>query len=330
MNLKTAYLGIELKNPLIVSSCPLTSSVDGVKDLAAAGAGAVVVRSIFEEQIRAETEQMDEALAAYGTGAALDYLGADMGMRLGPEKYVDTIRAIRKAVTIPVIASINCIASANWVTFARKIEAAGADALELNVYDIPQSPDESSNAVEARHLALVQAVRAEVKLPITIKLSPYYTNTLAFARQLDRAGINGMVLFNRFIQPDIDIDNESLVYEVNLSREQDLLLPLRWVAILRDLVRRDIAISGGVHTCASVIKGLLAGANAVYLCSALYHNDNHGRVIGDMLTGLETWMSHKGHADITAFRGAMRERILGDADGFERAHYFKLLSSQHG
>jgi dihydroorotate dehydrogenase (fumarate) len=329
MNLKTSYLGLELKNPLMVSSCPLTSSVTGAVALQAAGAAAIVVRSIFEEQIRAETAQMDEALADYGTGAALDYLRADLGMRLGPEKYIDVIRAIRKAVTLPVIASINCISSDQWVTFARKIETAGADALELNVYDIPQSPDETSDAVEARHLALVQAIRAEVKLPVTVKLSPYYTHALAFTRKLDQLGVNGLVLFNRFLQPDIDIANERLRFEVNFSREQDLLLPLRWVAILRDHVRCDLAISGGMHSGDGLVKGLLAGANVAYCCSALYHNPDPRTVIGGMLDGLTAWMRSKGHADLSAFRGALRERVLGDGQGFERAHYFKVLSSHH-
>ncbi|MBM4164408.1 MAG: dihydroorotate dehydrogenase-like protein [Lentisphaerae bacterium] len=329
MNLKTSYLGLELKNPLIVSSCPLTSSVTGAVAIETAGAAAIVVRSIFEEQIRAETAQMDEALADYGTGAALDYLRADLGMRLGPETYIDGLRAIRKAVTIPVIASINCISPDQWVTFARKIETAGADALELNVYDIPQSPDETSDAVESRHLALVQAIRAEIKLPVTIKLSPYYTHALAFTRKLDRLGVNGLVLFNRFLQPDIDIATERLRFEVNFSREQDLRLPLRWVAILRDHLRCDIAISGGVHTSDGLAKGLLVGANVAYCCSALYHNPDTRAVVGGMLDGLTVWMRSHGYADLAAFRGTLRERVLGDGEGFERAHYVKVLSSSH-
>ncbi len=329
MNLKTSYLGIELKNPLIVSSCPLTSSVHGARDIEAAGAAALVVRSIFEEQIRAETAQMDDALADYGTGFALDYLNADLSMRLGPEKYVDAVRAIRKAVKIPVIASINCVSSDQWVTFARKIQTAGADALELNLYDIPQNTAETSDDVEARHLKLVQAIKTEVNLPVTIKLSPYYTHALAFTRKLDRLGVNGMVLFNRFLQPDIEIETGKLRYEVNFSREQDLRLPLRWVAILRDHLRCDMAISGGVHNAACVAKGVLAGANAAYMCSALYHNTDHAAVIGGMLTGLSEWMQRKGYSGIASFRGALREQVLGDGHGFERAHYFKIISSQH-
>lgn len=329
MDLKTSYLGLPLKNPLIVSSCPLTSSVEGVKDLEAAGAAAIVVHSIFEEQIRADTEQMNTDLADYGTGFALDYLRADLGMRLGPEKYIDEIRTIHKAAAIPVIASINCVSADQWVTFARKIERAGADALELNLYDIPQNTKETSNDVEARHLALVKAIRAEVKLPLTIKLSPYYTNLLAFICKLDRLGVNGIVLFNRFLQPDLNIETESLKYEVNYSREQDLRLPLRWVAILRDYVRCDIAISGGVHNAACVTKGVLAGANVAYFCSALYQNHDHRAVIGGMIDNLDAWMRRKNYADLAAFRGKQREQVLGDGEGFERAHYFKILAAQH-
>ena len=329
MDIHTSYLGLSLKNPLIVGSCPLTSSVESVKELEVAGAAAVVVRSIFEEQIRADTEQMNTDLADYGTGFALDYLRADLGMRLGPEKYVDEIHAIHKAVSIPVIASINCVSADQWVTFARKIERAGADALEVNLYDIPQNTNETSNDVEARHLALVKAIKAVVKLPITIKLSPYYTNLLSFVRKLDQLGINGVVLFNRFLQPDLNIETESLTYEVNYSREQDLRLPLRWVAILRDHVRCDIAISGGVHNAAGVTKGVLAGATVAYLCSALYQNDDHRAVIGGMIDTLAAWMQRKDYADLAAFRGKQREQVLGDGEGFERAHYFKLLSAQH-
>lgn len=328
MDLRTSYLGLPLKNPLIISSCPLTSTIHGVEKLQAAGAAAVVVRSIFEEQIRAETAQINDDLMAYGTGFALDYLRADLGMRLGPEKYLDEIRAIRKAVDIPVIASINCISPDQWVTFARKIEKAGASALELNLYDIPQNPRETSDAVEARHLALVKAIRAEVRLPLTIKLSPYYTNMLGFVRKLDQLGINGVVLFNRFLQPDIDINTETLRYEVNFSREQDLRLPLRWVAILRDHVRCDIAISGGVHNAAGVTKGVLAGANVAYLCSALYHNRDHQEVLGGIIDTIDGWMQRKGYADLAAFRSTQREQVLGDGKGFERAHYFKILSAQ--
>lgn len=328
MDLTTSYLGLKLKNPIIVSSSPLTASAEKAQTLEAAGVAAVVVNSIFEEQIRDETSQMDEALAADGSSEAYDYLRANIAMRLGPEKYVDDIRAIKETTSIPVIASINCISADNWVSFARKIEAAGADALELNLYDIPQDPNETSNAVEERHLKLVSAIRAEIDLPIAVKLSPYYTNLLNFAHRLDKIGINGIVMFNRFLQPDIDIESETLRHAANLSREQDLRLPLRWVAILRNHLRCDIAINSGIHNAEGVIKGMLAGANVAYLCSALYHNRDHAALINGIINNISGWMQRKNYPNLAAFHSKMCELSTDSCKGFERAHYVKILTSQ--
>ncbi len=324
-NLKTSFLGLELKNPIVVASSPLTSNARQAQALEAAGAGALVMRSIFEEQIRGEMTNAYDALADYGTAAAIDYLRADLPMQLGPEKYVNDLKEIRKVVKIPLIASINCLASDEWVRFARKLENAGADALELNIYDIP-THGETSDAVEARHVKLVAAIKAEVKLPVVVKLCPYYTALLNFATRLQALNIAGMVLFNRFLQPDIDIESESLKYGVNLSRPDDIRLALRWTAILRHAITCDIALGNGVHNAEGVIKALLAGANAAYICSVLYLTPREP-VIERMIADLATWMDRHGHADIAAFRGKLSETNFTDGDGFERIHYVKTLSA---
>lgn len=325
-NLKTTYLGLELKNPVVVASNPMTGDVQHARLLEAAGAGALVLRSVFEEQIRADMENAYDALADYGSAAAIDYLRADLPMRLGPEKYVDTLRDMRKAISLPLIASINCIASDQWVSFAKKLELAGADAIELNIYDIPTSPDMTSDSIEARHIELVKAVESEVKLPVVVKLCPYYTALMNFTARLQATGVAGVVLFNRFLQPDIDVETEELQYAVNFSRPDDIRLPLRWTAILRNMLTCDIALGGGVHDATGAIKALLAGANVVYICSALHLNP-HGRVIENLLAGLEAWMNRHGYADTAAFRGKLQDSDLTDGKGFERAHYVKILGS---
>lgn len=324
-NLSTTYLGLELKNPIIASSSPLTGTLSRARELEKAGVAAVVMRSVFEEQIRGEVAGMYEALEYGDTGVAYDYLRADLPMRLGPEKYVQDLKAMRNEMKIPIIASINCVNPDQWVVFARKLELAGADALELNVYDIPVDPSMSSEDVETRHLDLVRAIESEVKIPVTVKLSPYYSSPMTFARKLQALNIEGLVLFNRFLQPDIDIENEKIKYNVHFSHPDDLRLPLRWVAILRNAVQCDLALSSGVHDYTAVIKGLLAGANAIYLCSALFLQPRQ-TFIRAMLSEIEAWMDRKGYATINQFRSKLSETDLNDGKGFERAHYVRTLS----
>jgi dihydroorotate dehydrogenase (fumarate) len=271
---------------------------------------------------------MYAALEDAGTGVALDYLRADLPMRLGPERYIEDLRSLRRELKIPVIASVNCVNPDQWVAFARKLETAGADAIELNVYDIPVDPAMTSEDVEARHLDLVRAIEAEVSLPVAVKLSPYYSGLVAFARQLNALNVEGVVLFNRFLQPDIDIETETLKYGVHFSRAEDLRLPLRWVAILRDHLTCDVALSSGVHDATGVIKALLAGANVAYVCSALFLQPRPA-VVGGMLDGLAGWMDRKDYADLAAFRGKLRETELGDGSGFERAHYVRTLGGEN-
>ena len=324
-NLKTAYLGLELNNPLIVSSNPLTNNVEAVARLEQAGAAAVVMRSIFEEQIRSEVSDMYAALEGDTSGAAMEYLRADLPAQLGPETYLAKIADMRKRVKIPIIASVNCVEASKWVTYAKKIERAGADALELNLYHMPVDPNETSEKVEARRMALVRAVLSEVKLPVAVKLSQHYTTLLPFARLLDASGVKGLVLFNRFLQTDVDIEKETVFLATNYSSPKVLHSQLRWTAVLRDWVRGSLAVSGGIHSGDELVKALLVGADVGYICSVL-HVRHDFAVIGEILKGLSAWMDRKGYKALADFRGKLRDADLKDGCGFERSQYVKAAA----
>lgn len=303
MDLTTTYLGLTLKNPLVASACSLTGSPDGARKLEAAGCGALVTRSIFEEQLPGAAGADPAAIAAH----------------------LANLRAVRQAVAIPVIASFNCRAHGSWSVFAREVEATGVAALELNLYDIPENPDETSASIEARQLDLVRAVVAATRLPVSVKLSPYYTAFIPFCRGLDAAGAKGLVLFNRFMQPDINTETGHLRFNVNFSRSEDVRLPLRWTAILRETLKADLALSSGVHTADDAIQAILVGANAVCLCSVLYQRHD-ANPTGEILDGLKHWLARKGSTSLDAIRGQMRNTDFGGKAGFERAHYVKTLS----
>jgi dihydroorotate dehydrogenase (fumarate) len=321
-NLKTTYLGLELKNPLIASSSPLTNHPDSVERLEQAGVSAVVVKSIFEEQIRADVSDMYEALEGDASGSALEYLRADLPAQLGPEAYLENIQEMRRRVRIPIICSVNCVLPDQWVNYARKIEDAGADAIELNLYHMPVDPNETSAQVEARNAALVRAVTGVVDLPVAVKLSQHTTALMPFARTLEGAGAKGLVLFNRFLQTDVDIEREAMFYAPNYSTPSVLHEQLRWAAVLRDWVRCDLAVSGGIHSGAELAKALLVGANVGYVCSALLVRQDAG-VVREIVGGLEAWMARKGYAALADFRGKLRETNTQDGHGFERSQYVK-------
>lgn len=295
MDLTTTYLGLTLPNPLVAASCSLTGSPESARKIQNHGFAALVVRSIFEED-----------LSSIG------------------DAHLANLRAIREAVTIPVIASVNCRAHESWGVFARAIEDTGVAALELNLYDIPDDPSESSAQIEKRQLDLVRQVVVSTRLPVSVKLSPYYTALIPFCLGLQDAGAKGIVLFNRFMQPDINTETGHLRYNVNFSSSQELRLPLRWTAILRDLVAMDIALTGGVHTADDAIQAILVGANVICPCSVLYQQPE-GNPAGEILNGLKEWLARKGHQQVSELRGTMRNTGLGDRTGFERAHYMKTL-----
>ena len=325
-DLKTTYLGLPLKNPLVASSGPLTSTPESAERLEQAGIAAIVVKSIFEEQIRADVSDMYAALEGESSGFAMEYLRADLPAQHGPEKYLETLKEMRKRVKIPIISSVNCVEPAHWVNYARKIEDAGADALELNLYHMPVSPVETSEKVEARYAALVQAVMSVVKLPVSVKLSQHVTALMPFARVLDKTGMKGLVLFNRFLQTDVDIEKETTFFAPNYSTPAVLHEQLRWVAVLRDWVRCDLAISGGIHSGDDLVKSLLVGANVGCVCSALLIRRDFG-AIREILCGLEAWMARKGYDSLADFRGKLRETDLHDGHGFERSQYIKAATS---
>ncbi len=322
-DLSTTYMGLKLRNPVIAGSSTYTVNLDKVRVMAENGVGAVVLKSIFEEQIRADVAEMVDALERDSHAEAYEYLRADLPMRIGPEKYLDRIREIKTACDIPVIASVNCVTADRWVSYARKIQAAGADAIELNVYDIVDLEHMASDEIERRHVALAAAVVREVSIPVAVKLAPFYTSLPSFARRMDATGVRGLVLFNRFFQPDIDIETLALKPAISLSHPDDLRLPLRWTAILSGSLHADIALSGGVHGSDGVVKALLAGAAAVQVCSALYRHELS--FVRELLAGIEAWMDDHGFADIGAFRGRLR-REEGVESGFERAQYVRALA----
>ena len=305
MDTTTTYLGLKLKNPLVVGSCSLTSTPDGARKLEEKGIGALVVRSFFEDEI---------SDAAPGSTAA------------DPAAFLKNLGEIRNAVTIPVIASLNGRTPARSTMLARQIEDTGVSALELNLYDIPDSTAHTSASIESHQLELVSAVTAATKLPVTVKISPYYTALVGFCQQLEAHGAKGIVIFNRFMQPDINIETGHLRYNANFSHADDVRLPLRWTAILREHIHADIALSGGVHDANAVIQALLVGANVVTICSVLYlrHDANP---VGEILDDLKHWLARKGCQNIDEFRGSMRNTGLGGRAGFERAHYVRTLAA---
>ncbi len=321
--LATKYMGLNLLNPVIVGSSTLTITPEKVKALEQAGAGAVVLKSIFEEQIRADVDGVYEELDGAVHPEALAYLRADLPMRLGPKVYLERVRDIKAAVSIPVIASLNCTTRARWTAFAQDVERAGADALELNIYDIPDDPDTPGGEVERKHLDLVQAVKAAVGVPVAVKIGPFYSSLLDFTRRLSRFGADAIVMFNRFFQPDIDTDSLELKSKIALSRAEDILLPLRWVALVRNQVSCDLSLTGGVHDGNGVVKAILAGANTVQVCSVLY--EKGPSYIAAILDGLSQWMEKHNYNTISDFHARMSEKDLGDNKGFERAQYLKAF-----
>jgi len=295
MDLTSTYLGLPLKNPLVAPSCSLTGSPESARKIEASGFAALVARSIFEEDLAKIHDH-----------------------------HLENLRAIRAAVSIPVIASVNCRAHTSWGPFAREIESTGVAAIELNLYDIPEDPAETSAAIEARQLDLVRQVVSSTRLPVSVKLSPYYTALIPFCRSLQEAGVRGLVLFNRFMQPDINTETSHLRFNVNFSTSKDLRLPLRWIAILRDQLSIDLALTGGVHTADDAIQAILVGATVVCPCSVLYQRHD-ANPAGEILDGLKGWLARKGHQQVSEFRGSMRTQAFGDRTGFERTHYMKTL-----
>ncbi|MDX9754306.1 MAG: dihydroorotate dehydrogenase-like protein [bacterium] len=327
MDLSTTYLGLELKNPLVVSSSPLSREIDTVKQLEEKGAAAIVMWSLFEEQLQFEANELNHFLE-HGTESfaeAQSYFPAQEKFHVGPDSYLEHIQKLKASVDIPIIASLNGVSGGGWVDSAKKMQAAGADALELNVYYIPTDPKLSSLDVEDVYVNVLKSVKQNVSIPVAVKLSPYFTSVTAIANKLVSAGAEGLVLFNRFYQPDIDIDNLEVVPNLLLSTPQEMRLPLRWIALLKGRVNASLAATTGIYTAEDVIKMLMAGADVTMLCSALLRH-GVGRV-GEILTDLRTWMEDHEYDSINTMKGSMSQRSCPEPAAFERANYMKVLQS---
>lgn len=326
--LQTTYLGLTLKNPLVVSASPFSKNLDTVRKLEDAGAAAIVMYSLFEEQIRQESLNLNHVLnrGAESYPEALTYFPEAEDYNLAGERYLDQLRKIKSAVQIPVIGSLNGSSLGGWVEYAKKIQDAGADALELNIYHIPTDIFLTSGDEESRQVELVSEIKKHLQIPLAVKLSPYYSAFASFARRLNAAGADGLVLFNRFYQPDLDIETLEVVPTLDLSRSEDLRLPLRWIAMLYGNIETDFALTSGVHTREDIVKSIMAGASVAMMTSALLQNGiSHLAVL---LNGLEGWMDTYQYASIEQMRGAMSQQSVADPDAFERANYFKALNNQ--
>jgi dihydroorotate dehydrogenase (fumarate) len=325
MDLSTNYLGLKLKNPIVPSAGPFSYTLDTMKKLEDAGASAIVMYSLFEEQIAHEAAELDHYLT-YGTESfaeSLTYFPAVADYNLGPDEYVDHIRKAKETLSIPVIGSLNGISSGGWINYTKKIEQAGADALELNVYYIPTDPNLTSDDVENRYLEVLHAVKQAVKIPVAMKLNPFFSSLAHMAHRLDTAGVDGLVLFNRFYQPDIDLEELEVKPNIILSTPQALRLPLRWIAILHGRVKASLAATSGIHTAEDVLKMVMAGADVTMMCSAILKNGPTW--ITQILTQLNQWMIDHEYVSVAQMKGSMSQKSVADPAAFERANYMKAL-----
>jgi dihydroorotate dehydrogenase (fumarate) len=321
-DLKTTYMGLELRNPVIVASCGLTKNADGVRKCEDAGAGAVVLKSLFEEQVIGEMQNQKQYASAAWHPEALDYVEG-MGIGLGPREYLDVIREAKKAVSIPVIASLNCVSREVWTGYAKRLAAEGADGIELNLAVMPSDPKRTADEIEKRYFDALADVTSKVEVPIAVKIAPYFTSIARMALVLSRRGVAALVLFNRYYQIDIDIERMEISSGITLSSPKEINMPLRWVSLLSGRVECDIAASTGIHDAHGVIKMLLAGATVTQLCSTLYLNGLEH--IGQILDGLEGWMKEHGFESVEALRGKLSSMNSDNPELYERIQYIKAF-----
>jgi dihydroorotate dehydrogenase (fumarate) len=327
MNLSTNYLGLELKNPLVASSSPLSHNVESICRLEDAGASAIVMYSLFEEQINVDSFNLDYCLSngANSYAESLSYFPEMQDYNVSPDQYMNLIRRAKEAVAIPIIASLNGVSPGGWTDYAALIEQAGADALELNVYYIPAHVDMDGEGVESIYLNILREVKRTVSIPVAMKLSPYFSSTANMAKRLVSEGANGLVFFNRFYQPDFDLEALEVVPRLVLSNSNELRLPLRWVAILYGRLLVDLAITSGIHTSEDVLKGLMAGAKVTMMASELLQNGI--RRIKQILNEIAVWMDQKEYESVSQMIGSMSQQHCAEPAAFERANYMKTLAS---
>jgi dihydroorotate dehydrogenase (fumarate) len=331
VDLTTTYLGMKLKNPLVASASPLSEKVETVKKLEEAGIAAVVMYSLFEEQIIHESLELDHFLnqGSYisSESVGFSYLPEAGKYALAPDVYVETLKKLKQSVNIPVIGSLNGVSTGGWIKYAQKIQDAGADALELNIYYLPTDSSMVGAELERAYDTLVSDVHKSVKIPIAVKLSPFFTSIPNTAKRLVDAGANGLVLFNRFYQPDLDIEELVVTPNLVLSTSFELRLPLRWIAILYGHIQTDFALTTGIHTTEDVVKAVMAGANVTMMASELLQK-GIGRV-AEIRAGLENWLTEHEYDSIQQMRGSMSQKAVDEPAAFERANYMKVLSSYH-
>ncbi|HKW65599.1 MAG TPA: dihydroorotate dehydrogenase-like protein [Candidatus Acidoferrum sp.] len=326
-DISTRYLGLALKSPLVASASPLCESVPNVRELEDAGFGAVVLPSLFEEQLELESNALDDDLwrGAESYPESQSLLPDLQNYNLGPDGYLDLIEGAKAAVDIPVIASLNGVSPGGWAEYARLMEEAGADAIELNIYSIPSEPTVSAAEVEKGYVDLLRQIKRTVRVPLAVKLSPFFSAPANIAARLDDAGADGMVLFNRFYQPDFDVESLEVVPRLTLSHPDELLLRLHWAAILSDHVEADLAITGGVHSAIDVIKCILAGASVAMMASVLLQKGVHHAF--SVLTDLHRWLEEHEYDSVRQMCGSMSRRAVPDPTAFERGNYMRVLSS---
>ena len=328
MDLSTTYLGMKLRSPLVPSAAqPLSENVDNIKRMEEAGAAAVVLYSLFEEQLALERRELFASLTQ-GTESfaeALTYFPEPSEFHVGPELYLKNIAQAKAAVNIPIIASLNGSTPGGWVRYATEIEQAGADALELNIYWIPTDPALTSIGIEDTYVDILRSVKAQISIPVAVKLSPFFTNFANMARRLEAAGADGLMLFNRFYQPDIDLESLEVTPNILLSTPMAMRVPLRWIAILRDQVRLSLAATSGIHRATDAIKMLMAGADVTMLCSAiLRHGVKH---IGVIEREMRTWLEEHEYESVRQLQGSMSQKNCPDPAAFERAQYMRAIAS---
>ncbi|MBN1870780.1 MAG: dihydroorotate dehydrogenase-like protein [Candidatus Omnitrophica bacterium] len=330
MDLSTTYMGLKLKNPIVASASPLSKNIDNYKRMEDSGIAAVVTHSLFEEEIIKEDEAGDY-FANAGTNRfaeSLSYIPDPEMSYLDPDDYLKRLEAAKKAVSIPVIGSLNGYSSGGWIKYAKRLGETGIDALELNVYFVPTDPALSGSKVEENYLEIFRAVKKAVKVPVAVKLSPFFSSTANMVKRLDDAGADAIVLFNRFYQPDIDLENLEVVPNLILSMPHDIRLPLRWIAITFGQVKASLAATGGIYNAQDVIKMIMGGADVTMLCSVLLKNgiEYAGEIIRDM----QEWMKVNQYESVQQMKGSMSRKSCQNPDSFERAHYMKILQSYQG
>lgn len=328
MDLSTTYLGMKLKNPIVPSASPLSRSLSNIRRLEDSGAAAIVLYSLFEEELNFESRTLDRYLTE-GTESyaeALSYFPeAPTYQAIGPDSYLEHIHRAKSTVDIPIIASLNGVSTGGWIHFAKQIEGAGADALELNIYYLPTNVELTSVEVEKIYFDLLRDIKSEIEIPVAMKLSPYFSATAYMMKQLDTLGADGLVLFNRFYQPDLDLENLEIVPHLVLSSSVDLRLPLRWIAILYGRLNADLALTSGVHTAEDALKGVAAGASVIQMASELLKN-GMGR-IGEILDEMNQWLEENEYDSLDILKGSLSQINCGFPAAFERANYLEIVRS---